>query len=267
MTLKELAYKHRAQGNKTNRITFNKIKSSGIFDIYPRMEGYSIEYIKKILRRITAKHFKCKNCGKINREKFKGNITCGLKCQAELSSKRMSGNDNPSIKYYDKIFTEEYKERHSKLLKDKISNGKFTPCVTNSWANSKVNLKLFGISFRSGWEAYFYIFMTSNNYKLHYEKIRIKYYDSIQKKTRNYITDFVDNENKIIYEIKPDGCKDTINVREKEAAAKKWCKENGYVFKFISNDFFKQNYNKIYLENINEDVSKIEKSMKQFEGE
>lgn len=266
MTLKELAHKHRPQGAKTDRITMRKIQSSGIFKAYPRMENYSIERIKRILRRITTTHFKCKTCGKINKKRFKGNVTCNQKCQAVLSSRRMTGVNNPSVKYYDKIFTEEYRKNHSEAMISKINSGVFTPPVTNSWANSKVNLKLLGLSFRSSWEAYFYVFMRGNGRNIEYEKIRIKYYDSVKNKNRNYIVDFVDHQNKILYEIKPDACKDTPNIIDKEIAANKWCCENNYDFKYISNEFFKQNYNITYLDNIEEDTSKIKKGMKQFES-
>lgn len=167
-------------------------------------------------------------------------------------------------KLYNK--SEEVYVSNSKKLKDKIKNGEFTPCVTNSWANSKIFLKIFNMNFRSSWEAYFYIYMRKNNNELEYEKIRIPYFDSEMNKNRNYITDFQDFKNKIIYEIKPDTNLDSQNTKDKEYFAKLWCSENGYTFKYISDGWFKSNYDENILDVIeDEDMrEKIKKSMKQF---
>ena len=155
---------------------------------------------------------------------------------------------------------DEYKLKHSKILKEKIAKGEFTPCVTNSWARSRCYVG--DTPFRSNWEAYFYIWMSKNNYCLEYEKIRIKYFDSIQKKYRNYITDFVDYENRIIYEIKPEGCKDTQNVIDKETAAKEWCLINNFEFIYISDSWFMINYEESLC--INDTMLRL---LRQFKGE
>jgi len=150
-------------------------------------------------------------------------------------------------------------------MKAKIARGEFTPCVTNSWANSKVNLKEFGIPFRSTWEAYFYLFMTIKKHNLKYEKLRIQYYDPAKNKMRNYITDFVDYENQMVYEIKPNGYKDNITIIAKEKAAQHWCMANDYTFKYISEDWFYENYDETLLTNF-EHTEKIKKALMQFKG-
>ncbi|EAJ4655454.1 hypothetical protein CYA84_04410 [Campylobacter coli] len=86
---------------------------------------------------------------------------------------------------------------------------------------------------------------------------------------RNYIVDFTDFDNKILYEIKP---KSEINNdlnKIKENAAIKWCKNNGFVYKIITEDYLKKYKNKIidnFLVNKvafdNESLRKINNSLK-----
>jgi very-short-patch-repair endonuclease len=144
----------------------------------------------------------------------------------------------------------------SKLLKERIKNGTFTPPITNTWANSKTKLYLTKDRwFRSTWEAAFFIL----NSKLEYEKIRIQYV-SENNINKNYIVDFVDVEGKILYEVKPDCYKDSINFKLKQAAANKWCIENGYTYVVINNDYFKANAKRINYKKF----PQILKGMKQF---
>lgn len=111
---------------------------------------------------------------------------------------------------YDKIrgnkeYYSNYLEVHknqSIWLKNRIKEGKFTPAVTNSWGNTRVIID--EISFRSSWEAYFYLFATYViGDSINFEKLRISYYDPNTEKDRIYIVDFIDYNKKIVYEIKP----------------------------------------------------------------
>lgn len=158
-------------------------------------------------------------------------------------------------------------EKQSSTMKNKILNGEFTPNITNSWANSKIKIKLDGKAFRSSWEAYFYIFMLDKQF-IEYEKLRLLYYDTEVNKMRTYITDFIDEENKILYEIKPFCDTISINTINKEKAALKWCKENNYEYIFITEEWFDENYNKDILEDHligKEYKEKLIKNLKQFE--
>jgi len=149
------------------------------------------------------------------------------------------------------------KIKQSNTMKEKIRKGEFTPPITNSWANSKIRFKIEDEHcFRSTWEAAFYIL----NPKILYEKTRIPYIhtDGIQ---RNYIVDFTDVENKILFEIKPDATKDLKNNINKRNAAILWCKQNGYIYKMINNDYFKENAKKINYINY---PNKLKKGMEQF---
>ncbi len=127
----------------------------------------------------------------------------------------------------------------SVIMKEKIKNGEFVPCVTNSWCRSRILYK--GNAFRSSFEVLFKLLDTED--KLLYEKTVIPYdYYGV---ARNYIVDFTDFDNKILYEIKP---KSEINNdlnKIKENAAIKWCKNNGFVYKIITEDYLKKYKNKI----------------------
>lgn len=154
------------------------------------------------------------------------------------------------------VIKKECKQKLSKIMKEKIKNGEFTPNITNSWCRSKtsitINDKIY--NFRSSWEATFFIL---NNH-LKYEKIRIPYF--YKKKEKIYIVDFVDEENKILYEIKPNSEREKEKNILKELAAKKWCKKNSYKYKIIGNEWFVENAIKIDYNCF----PQIKKKMEQF---
>ena len=75
-------------------------------------------------------------------------------------------------------------KKQSETMKLKIKNGEFTPCVTNSWCHSRIEIH--NIPFRSCWEAAFYIL----NPNLEYEKVRIPFIDE-EGNEKIYITDFI----------------------------------------------------------------------------
>jgi len=159
--------------------------------------------------------------------------------------------------------SQEYRTKLSNDMKQKIMNGEFTPCVTNSYANSRCYVD--NIPFRSTWEAYFYLyFKHSHGIILEYEKIRIPYTYEHNKHT--YIIDFA-HESKL-YEIKPEGKFDD-KVRAKESAAKKYAYDNGLEYLFISNDWFHTNYDSSLLNNVDDKEyrHKMRRNLKQFEGE
>lgn len=156
------------------------------------------------------------------------------------------------------------KKKQSLTMKRKILNGEFTPCVTNSWCQSRCYID--NIPFRSTWEAYFYLY---NKYKynlnilLKYEKIRILYKDETNK-DRIYITDF--SFENIIYEIKPETLFESKNNILKKQAAIKYCSENNLIYKIISEDWFKINYKQELLDLVSnlKTKQKMEKNLKQF---
>jgi len=168
------------------------------------------------------------------------------------------------------MLSEEFKNKYYKIYKDshiKISNkmkkliqdGKFTPCITNSWTHweSYLILNNIKIKYRSDWEACFHLL----NENLLYEKIRIPYY--IDGVFHNYIVDFYDDKNKILYEIKPSKLADTkINII-KFNYCKKWCSENQVDFRIISEQYFIQNFNLIDI-NAQPQLSKFKNTVKKW---
>ena len=64
-------------------------------------------------------------------------------------------------------------------------------------------------------------------------------------KLSNYIVDFEDINNKIIYEIKPNSTRMADKVKIKEMTAIEWAKNNGYVYEVVSDDWFELNAHKI----------------------
>ena len=154
------------------------------------------------------------------------NIFCSTKCY---------NNCDHSVLY---PYSEEKRKKQSATLKEKIRKGEFTPCVTNSWSKSRIVIH--GIPFRSSWEAAYWLL----NQHLEFEKLRIPYVND-QGISRNYIVDFVDHTNKIIYEVKPNSEKKEINNLLKEAAAMVFCKENGYTYVMINDEWFFDNVDEI----------------------
>lgn len=176
----------------------------------------------------------------------------GKRQRRMLSNSRL-GEHNPVHKQTPKVKIATAK-KISDSMKRLIVNGKFTPCVTNSWCKSRVVIN--NIPFRSSWEAVFYIL----NDKIEYEKVRIPYFnkDGIEK---IYIVDFVDTQNKRLFEIKPKSNIHIPNNVLKEQAAIKWSTQNGYSYTTITDEYFYVNAKKI---DYNLYDPKLKASMKQF---
>lgn len=174
----------------------------------------------------------------------------GQKHRQMLSDTR-KGDANPTHKQ-----SAETKERmsinQSIRMKKLIAEGKWTPNITNSWCKSRTVID--NKPFRSSWEAAFY----TVNKHLEYETVRVPYI--FENKERTYIVDFVDREAKIIYEVKPDSEVNTPINKAKLKAAIKWCANNGYKLITISDQWFRDNYNKLdFVE-----YPFLESKMKQF---
>lgn len=122
---------------------------------------------------------------------------------------------------------------NSIVMKSKIASGEFVPNITNSWTNWKSILILEDGTekkFRSSWEL---IFWNSNRH-LQYERFRIPYQLNGQSKT--YIVDFYDDENNIVYEIKPKA--HWIQQSYKTQPAINYCLDNNIKYIWINEDNF-----------------------------
>ncbi len=186
-------------------------------------------------------------------------------CNYKSISERQIGVNNTCHRMTDDSFRSMC-EKNSKKMKLNIKEGRFIPNITNSWAKSRCEIsfvrdsKLFYMKTRSTWEAYFQLF----NINLVYEKVVIPYlYKDIEY---NYIVDFVDYENKILYEIKPLSNKDNEIVKVKTKYGRRWCKLNGYKYILITDKWFIKNYNEDLLIGQPDEV-KIIKNLRQFKNE
>lgn len=167
---------------------------------------------------------------------------CSKKC-SDISWSIKQTENNTSHKMTDYVRKKSYKKQSIKM-KENIRLGKFIPNITNSWAKSMCEISfirdniLVNIKTRSSWEAYFQLFNTN----LLYEKVIIQY--KFRNEYFNYIVDFLDPVNKILYEIKPNSEMNTLKNKAKFRWARKWCEKNSYKYIIINNKWFKDNYNK-----------------------
>jgi len=241
---------------------------------YIKIEGIeiTIENVFNYSKNIQEKDMLCKNPNCNNKTKFiklhnrypNGRKKyCSDKCMFENRSIMQMGENNTSHKMSNET-RKKVASNQSKLIKERIKNGKFTPNITNSWCHSmcKININNAIKNVRSTWEAFFYLV----NPSLLYEKIRIPYI--YNNKQHNYIVDFIDEENKILYEIKPKSEKYKLKNKIKKQSALDWCIINNYTYKSIENNWFNKNYNKYKHLTINQpDELKMIKNLRQFDNE
>lgn len=88
-------------------------------------------------------------------------------------------------------------------------------------------------------DACFYAIMKGEN--LVYEHTRVQY--KLDGKIKNYIIDFYDANNNILYEIKPKSKKDDEVNKLKFDAATQYCITNSIKFVIIDDDWFFNNFN------------------------
>lgn len=186
-------------------------------------------------------------------------------CNYKSISERQIGFNNTCHRMTEETFNSMC-IKNSLKMKLNIKEGRFIPNITNSWAKSRCEIsfirdnKIVNMKTRSTWEAYFQLFNTN----LVYEKVVIPYfYKGIE---HNYIVDFVDYVDKILYEIKPLSNKDNDIVKVKTKYGRRWCKLNGYKYILITDKWFIKNYNEDLVRD-QPDEKKIIKNLRQFKNE
>ena len=165
----------------------------------------------------------------------------------------------------------DYKEKHaesriksrqkqSETMKRKIESGNFTP-NSNNWRRSvsfKLNIDEEEHTFRSKWEAIFYLMNLENSNKLLFEFIRIPY--CYENKEHIYIVDFVDiNKNKI-FEVRPKCRQNLPKEKEKFLSAMSWATKNNFEFILIDEDWFSEN--KLLIEEMLKQRQEIKERLK-----
>lgn len=216
------------------------------------------EGIKKIKEANIGKvHSEITNRKRIESRRKNNSVWHSEESKIKISESNKKNFESSEFKKEHMIRLKKASSKISKIMKSKILNGEFTPPITNSWTNweSYVNTENGIKKFRSSWEAVFWL----NNNKLLYEKIRIPYVN-IDNKSKIYIVDFLDNDNKILFEIKPKSCINNKNNLLKEKFAKKWCNNNNFTYSIITDNWFFDN-----IKNVNFDGNEhLLKPMKQF---
>lgn len=153
---------------------------------------------------------------------LKGNYPYSYSRSTEAKEKISLANSGINNGMFGKEMSKEQKEYRSKLMKQKILSGDFTPNSNNR--NTHWDAVFNGKKYRSSWEAlYQYFDITAE-----YETLRIPY--RFDNKDFVYIIDFVNHEHKTLIEVKPEELTKDKKTQAKINAAKNWCEQNGYFF-------------------------------------
>lgn len=204
-----------------------------------KLTNKSFRFIKSIglnVGNLIQRFYLCQRCNEFT-AKYKNHLCrkCGYEVQSIKFKKFYKENFEYMIDRCNKPWTPERKDKQSKLLKEKILNGKFTPKQNNRRTWKRIEFD--NIKFRQSWELKFYKYQKSIGNTVLYEKLRIPYI--FNNKNHIYITDFIDYENKIVYEIKPQQVVDEKTI-QKENALIRWCNDNGYTYIFANEDYFNE---------------------------
>jgi len=149
-------------------------------------------------------------------------------------SAKNSGSNNGM---YGVKLSDSDKKTKSKIMKQKILLGEFTPNSNNRnthWESTFDNKP-----YRSSWEAlYQYI-----NQDADYEKLRIEY--NINNTTKIYIVDFVDHVNKQVIEVKPRELCAGEKFQAKLTALTAWAELNKYTLIIADKEWLQSQDNNI----------------------
>lgn len=161
---------------------------------------------------------------------LKGNYPYSHSHSEETKQKISAANKGEKNGMFGTQKSNEEKQSRSKLMKEKILSGKFTPNSNNRnthWNSCYKNKK-----YRSSWEALYQYFDNAAEY----ETLRIPYV--FDNKEHIYIIDFVNYKTRTLVEVKPKELIDDVKTQAKIIAAKQWCKDNDYQFILADQGYF-----------------------------
>jgi len=160
----------------------------------------------------------------------KGNYPYSPTVTTETKQKISRANSGIKNGMYGTTMSLADRQHLSKIMKEKILSGEFTPNSNNRnthWQSWFINKK-----YRSSWEALYQYF----DQEAEYETIRIPY--TLDDVTYIYIVDFVNHSKKLLIEVKPAELLHDEKTKAKLLAAKKWGDLNGYRFIIADKDYF-----------------------------
>lgn len=162
----------------------------------------------------------------------KGNYPYSNKLTADSKEKISKANSGESNGMYGRKMSEEDKDNRSKIMKQKILDGVFTPNSNNR--NTHWESTFSGKKYRSSWEAlYQYLDPLAE-----YEKLRIPY--TVYGKEKIYIVDFINYNNNTVIEVKPQEFLFDDATIAKLNALQLWAANNGYTIIIATQSYFRQ---------------------------
>jgi hypothetical protein len=201
----------------------------------------TVDEIKSVLASIGGK-----SCQKLHGPNIVQNLNTGVPWNAGTKGQRTGTNGPRPQLVKDKIskknkgagngmygttMSDSEKKKRSKIMKQKILLGEFTPNSNNR--NTHWDSYFDGKKYRSSWEAlYQYI-----NPSAEYEVLRINY--KINNKEYIYIVDFLDKKNKFVVEVKPEELCIGYKFQAKLSALGEWANDNGYTVIIVNKKWLK----------------------------
>jgi len=175
-----------------------------------------------------------KNKGMVPWNKGMKGVYSSVPCSEEKKVKISKANSGERNGMYGTKYTDEDKYNMSVKMKQNILDGKFTPKTNNR--NTHFYTVLDGNTYKSSWEAIYKYF----NPLCEYEKLRLKYFDTVENTERVYIVDFVDNLNKILVEVKPKIFFETQNVKDKLISLYEYAASYDYAVVLVDENYLIQ---------------------------
>jgi hypothetical protein len=150
----------------------------------------------------------------------------------ETKEKISRSNSGTGNGMYGVKMSDTNKELRSKIMKDKILAGNFTPNSNNR--NTHWDAVFNNKKYRSSWEA-LYQFI---NPLAEYEHLRIEY--EIENERKIYIVDFIDHKNKQVIEVKPRELCNGKKFQAKMTALQNWAANNGYEVLIVDKEWLQE---------------------------
>jgi hypothetical protein len=184
------------------------------------------------------------NCQKEHKEKIKLNLNNGTpwnkgmrgnypyshSCSEDTKKRIGDANRGEKNRMFGRTYSNEEKQHRSKIMREFILCGKFTPNSNNR--NTHWDCFYQDKKYRSSWEALYQYF----DNEAEYETLRIPY--KFDNKDYIYIIDFVNHKTKTVVEVKPRELLNDKKTQAKISAAEDWCDNNGYDFVVADKAYF-----------------------------